>query len=201
MGVPLDRVEVKLGDSDLPCIVGFRRPVGRGEFDGRRVRGLRQAAAQDRREARLRWRCRDVRGWARPRRRPHVRIAEAAGELSVEDQMEYRRLHEASTTQRPSPRTSCEVGVHAYTGEIAHPPHAGGVRRRTHPQPADGAQPGHRRDGDGRRRGADGGTGGRQALRLLRQPRSGRLRSARACRHPAPGRGVPGRARSGRSRR
>ena len=75
------------------------------------------------------------------------------------------------------------------------PPHARRLRRRPHPQPQDGAQPGDRRDDDGRGRGADGGAGRRHAPRLLRQPRPRRLRGAGACGHPAPGSDLPGRDR------
>ncbi len=42
MGVPLDRVVVKLGDSQLPDLRRLRWPVRRGERHVRRVRGLHQ---------------------------------------------------------------------------------------------------------------------------------------------------------------
>ena len=94
-----------------------------------------------------------------------------------------------------------EVGVDAATGEIR-------VRRMLAVcaagrilNPKIGAQPGDRRDDHGRRRGADGGARGRQAARLLRQPRPRRLRGAGACRHPAPGGDLPRRDRPDRPRR
>ena len=74
--------------------------------------------------------------------------------------------------------------------------HARGLRGGPHPQSQDRAQPGDRRHDDGRRRGADGGAGGGQALRLLREPRPRRVRGAGACRHPAPGGDLPRRGRS-----
>ena len=44
MGVPLDKVVVRLGDSAYPGLGRIGRAVGRQQLDRRRVRGVRQAA-------------------------------------------------------------------------------------------------------------------------------------------------------------
>ena len=90
---------------------------------------------------------------ARPRR---------DGDLVAEDAIEYGDL-DKKYQQSTFGAHFVEVGVDAVTGETR-------VRRMLAVcaagrilNPQVGAQPGDRRDDDGRRRGADGGTGGRQA--------------------------------------
>ena len=53
MGLPLDKVVVKLGDSDFPVSSGSRRPIRRQQLDVGRLRGLREAARGGGAKARL----------------------------------------------------------------------------------------------------------------------------------------------------
>ena len=165
MGVPLDKVVVRLGDSAFPVSCGsggqwggnsstagvyaacvkLREAVaqklgldaGDAVFaDGQVQRGRPQRAARRGRGA-------TASSW------PRTRIE--YGDLDKKYQQSTFGAH------------FVEVGVDAATGEIARAAHARRLRRGPHPQPEDGAQPGDRRDDDGRRRGADGGARGRQA--------------------------------------
>ena len=198
MGVPLDKVVVRLGDSAFPVSSGSG-----GQWGGNSSTAGVYAACVKLREAvaqKLGFNCR--RGGVRRRRRcasgnRSVPLAEAAGDggLVAEDAIEYGDL-DKKYQQSTFGAHFVEVGVDAATGEIR-------VRRMLAVcaagrilNPKIGAQPGDRRDDDGRRRGADGGARGRQARRLLRQPRPRRLRGAGACRHSAPGGDLPRRDRS-----
>ena len=202
MGVPLDKVVVRLGDSSFPVSCGsggqwggnsstsgvyaacvkLREAVAQKAgfnasdavfADGQVRVGLAQRAA--RRGGR---RSRSRRG-----RRDRVRRPRQALQAS-----DLRRALRRGRRRRRHRRD-------------ARAAHARGLRGRPHPQPQDRAQPGDRRHDDGRRRGADGGARGRQALRLLREPRPRELRGAGACRHPAPGGDLPRRDRSRSPRR
>jgi xanthine dehydrogenase YagR molybdenum-binding subunit len=53
MGVPLDKVVVRLGDSELSGVVRLRRAIRRQQLHLGRLRGLRQAARSGGAEARL----------------------------------------------------------------------------------------------------------------------------------------------------
>ena len=176
---------MRLGDSTLPGLL--RAPAGNGARNSSTAGvyaacvKLREAVAQ-----KLGFNAADAvfaDGQVRSGNRS-VPLAEAAGEsgLVAEDAIEFGDL-DKKYQQSTFGAHFVEVGVDAATGEIR-------VRRMLAVcaagrilNPKIGAQPGDRRDDHGRRRGADGGARGRQAPRLLRQPRPRRLRSAGPCRH------------------
>jgi xanthine dehydrogenase YagR molybdenum-binding subunit len=171
MGVPLDKVVVRLGDSTFPVSCGSGGQWG-GNCSTAGVYAacvkLREAVAQ-----KLGFNSADtvfadgqVRSGARS-----VSLAEAAGEngFVAEDAIEYGDL-DKRYQQSTFGAHFVEVGVDAATGETRVRRMLARVRRRPHPEPQDRAQPGHRCDDHGRWRGADGGTCGRHAPRLLRQP-------------------------------
>jgi xanthine dehydrogenase YagR molybdenum-binding subunit len=103
-----------------------------------------------------------------------IALAKAAadGEIVAEDMMEYGDL-DKTFQQSTFGAHFVEAAVDAHTGEIR-------IRRMLavcaagrilNPKAARS----HRRDDDGRGRRADGGTRGRQTIRLLREPRPRRL--------------------------
>jgi hypothetical protein len=197
MGLPIERITVRLGDSSFPVSSRFGRAMGRQQLDRRRVCGLRQAARSGGRQARRRSRDRRIHG----RQRAWGRQIGRAGP-GGERRRDQRRGHDG--IRRPgkeNPAVDLRRPFRRSRGRFRHgrsprAAHAGRLRGRSHPEPEIGAQPGDRRDDDGRGRGLDGTSGGRQAHRLLREPRPGRLRSAGARRHSAPGGDLPRRNRS-----
>ena len=171
MGVPLDKVVVRLGDSTFPVSAGSGGQWGANSSTSGVYAAcvkLREAVAQ-----KLGFNSADAvfaDGQVRSGNRS-VPLAEAAGAtgLVAEDAIEFGDLRK-KYQQMTFGAHFVEVGVDAATGEIR-------VRRMLAVcaagrilNPEVGAQPGHRRDDHGRRRGADGGARGRQTLRLLRQP-------------------------------
>ena len=119
MGVPLDKVVVRLGDSTFPVSCRLGRPVGRQQLDRRRLRRLHQAARGRRAEARLQLGRRGVRRRRRSARAiAACRSREAAGdgELVAEDAIEYGDL-DKKYQQSTFGAHFVEVGVDAATGE------------------------------------------------------------------------------------
>ena len=164
MGVPLDKVVVRLGDSTFPVSAGSGGQWGANSSTAGVYAAcvkLREAVAQ-----KLGFNSADAvfaDGQVRSGNRS-VPLAEAAGdgELVAEDAIEYGDL-DKKYQQSTFGAHFVEVGVDAATGEIR-------VRRMLAVcaagrilNPEVGAQPGDRRDDHGRRRGADGGARGRQA--------------------------------------
>ena len=192
MGLPLDRIVVTLGDSDFPVSSGSGGQWGANNATSGVYAAcikLREAVAQklgfnsddaefsDGRVTRRQpKRCprRGGDGW-RPLGRGCDRVWRPRQDISAVDLLRPFRGSRRGSLHVRSPRSS----------------HARGLRFRSHPQSQDGPLAGHRRDDDGGRCRADGGAGGRHASRLFRQPRSGRLRGAGPCRHPAPGGDLP----------
>ena len=188
MGLPLDKVVVRLGDSAYPVSSGSGGQFGANNSTSGVYAAcvkLREAVAQ-----KLGFNSADVefadgqvvsgnrnvplgagRLGRRSRRRRFDRIWRPRQDASAIDVRRAFRRAGRRCGDRRNPRA----------------PDARGLRRGTYPESEDGAQPGDRRDDHGCRRGADGRTGGRQASRLLRQSRSRRLRSAGPCRHSASG--------------
>ena len=121
MGVPLDKVVVRLGDSQFPVSCGLGRPMGRQQLDVRRLRGLHEAARGRGAEARLRARRRRVRRRDRSRPGESPRFAGRGrghrSELVAEDAIEYGDL-DKKYQQSTFGAHFVEVGVDAYTGEI-----------------------------------------------------------------------------------
>jgi xanthine dehydrogenase YagR molybdenum-binding subunit len=197
MGVPLERVVVRLGDSTFPVSAGSG-----GQFGGNSSTSgvyaacvkLREAVAQavGFNPAEAVFEDGQVREGDR-----RLSLAQAAGgsEIVAEDAIEFAEL--ARKYQQTSFGAHfVEVGVDAATAEVR-------VRRMLavcaagrilNPKTARSQIIGSMTMGAGAR--ADGGAGGRQALGLLRQPRSRGLRSAGARRHSAPGSRLPRGARS-----
>jgi xanthine dehydrogenase YagR molybdenum-binding subunit len=119
MGLPIERVDVRLGDSDFPVSAGLRRPVGRQQRHRRRVRRLRQAARTDGAEGgpgsgrggiRGRRGAAGGRGTACASWRPR-------GEIAAEDTMEYGDL-DKKFQQSTFGAHFVEVGVDVATAEI-----------------------------------------------------------------------------------
>ena len=193
MGVPLERVAVRLGDSAFPASCGSGGQWGGNNATSGVYAACMQLREQVVKKAGLGADAAFTGGMVRAGGKA-LSLAEVAGAegLVAEDGIEYGDL-DKKYQQSTFGAHFVEVGVDAATGEIR-------VRRmlamlgRPNPQPEDGAQPGHRRHDHGYRRGADGGAGGRQAPGLLRQPRPRRVRGAGARRRAAPRRDLPRRA-------
>ena len=171
MGVPLDKVVVRLGDSAFPVSAGSGGQWGANSSTAGVYAAcvkLREAVAQ-----KLGFNPADAvfaDGQVRSGDRS-VPLAEAAGAsgLVAEDAIEFGDLRKKyqQIDLRRAFRRSRRRRRNRRDPRAAH---ARGVRCGPHPQSEVGAQPGDRRDDHGRRRGADGGARGRQAPRLLRQP-------------------------------
>ena len=119
MGVPLDKVVVRLGDFDLSGLGGLGRAMGRQQLDGGRLRRVRQAARGRGAEARLQLgRC-GLRGRRGPlgqsaacrSRRPRARAAWSPRTL-----IEFGDL-DKKYQQSTFGAHFVEVGVDAATGE------------------------------------------------------------------------------------
>jgi CO/xanthine dehydrogenase Mo-binding subunit len=154
MGVSLDRVVVKLADTRFPEAFGGGGQAGAATATA----GVYAACAKLRDE---------VQGPVRPSQRGsgqggRVRANHGRGQDRVRRPVQPVR---AADLRRPLLRGR---GRRLHRRD-PHPPDAGGLPRRSDPQSADGAQPGDWRHDHGRRRGADGGAGGRQGAGFLRQ--------------------------------
>ena len=162
MGVPLEKVVAQLGDLAFPISCGSG-----GQWGGNSSTAGVYAACVKLRDAvaqKLGFNTTDAvfeDGQVRAGS-CSIPLGQAAGERGIvaEDVMEYGDLAE-KYQQSTFGAHFVEVGVDAATGEIR-------VRRMLAVcaagrilNPEDGAQPGHRRDDHGYRRGADGGTGDR----------------------------------------
>ncbi len=117
MGVPLDRVVVRLGDSAFRS-PRARRAVRRQLLDGRRLRGLRESCGGRGATPRHQLGRRRVRRRAGAGGNRAVPLGQAAsgGEVSAEDTIEFGDI---SKKQQQSTFGAhfVEVGVDAYTGE------------------------------------------------------------------------------------
>jgi xanthine dehydrogenase YagR molybdenum-binding subunit len=160
MGVPLDRVVVRLGDSDFPVSAGSGGQWG--AIENNSTAGvyaacvkLREAVAQ-KLGFKLR-RCR-VFGWRGPRRKP--------GRTSCSGR-ERRRARGGGSDRLRRPREDAPA-IHlrgsfrggrsgCLHGRGPGPMYGRGLRRWAHPEPEVSTQPGDRRDDDGRRWRANGG--------------------------------------------
>lgn len=171
MGVPIDRVVVRLGDSSFPETPGSGGAAGRGLRYRRRLRRVHEAARDGRSAPRLRH-CRGRVRRGRNSLRQQKRSARARGRQRTArrgGKHGVRRLVEAvrdPDVRRPLCRSRRER-LHRRNPRA---PNAGRLCGRPHTESQDGAQPGDRRNDDGNRRGVDGGDGGRQAIRALHQP-------------------------------
>ncbi len=118
MGVPLDRVTVRLGDSDFP-VVGLGRAVRRQQLDVGRLCRLRQAARGGGAASSASTPATRVRRRRGASRQPHVALADAArrARSSAEDTIEYGDL-DKTYQQSTFAAHFVEVGVDAYTGEV-----------------------------------------------------------------------------------
>ena len=109
MGVPLDKVVVRLGDFGFSGFGRLRRPMGREQFHLRRLCCLCQAARGRGAEARLQRRRRCVRRWPgalgqsqrAARRRPR-----ALASIVAEDAIEFGDFAQEVSARRPLARTS-----------------------------------------------------------------------------------------------
>ena len=197
MGVSIDQVAVRLGDSTSPVSSGSG-----GQWGGNCSTAGVYAACM-----KLRASIAEKHGFDPAEvvfadgqvisGEQRMTLAQAVGEsgLVVEDAIEFGDL-DKQYQQSTFAAHFVEVGVDAATGEVRIRRMLAVCAAGADPEPEVRPQPSDRRHDDGRRCGADGGTGGRQAPRLLRQSRSRRLRSAGACRHSASGSGLPRRERS-----
>ena len=171
MGVPLDKVVVRLGDSTFPVSAGSG-----GQWGGNNsTAGVYAACVKLREEvaqklgfnsAEAEFADGEVRAGNR-----RVPLAQAAGE----GEPQCRRRNRIRRSRQEAAAIDLRRALRRSRGRCRHgrdprAPHACGVRRRPHPQSQDRAQPGDRSDDHGRWCRADGGTRGRQARRLLRQP-------------------------------
>ena len=176
MGVPLDKVVVRLGDSSLPGFGRLRRPMGREQLDRRRLCGLRQAAEAA--AQKLGFNTADavfVDGEVRAGNRS-LPLVDAArgGEIAAEDAIEFGDLSK-TYEQMTFGAHFAEVGVDVATGEVR-------VRRMLavcscgrilNPKSARSQIIGAMTMGVGAALMEE--HRGRQAARLLRQPRSRQL--------------------------
>ena len=165
MGVPLDKVVVRLGDSTFPVSAGSGGQFGANNSTAGVYAAcvkLREAVAQ-----KLGFNSADVDVRRRPGALGQSQRAAGRGGRRRRARRPRTRSNTATSTRntsnRPSARISSRSAVDAATGEIR-------VRRMLAVcaagrilNPKIGAQPGDRRDDHGRRRRADGGTRRRQA--------------------------------------
>ena len=109
MGVPLEKVVVRLGDSAFPGLVRLGRPMGRQQLDLRRLCGVHEAARGGGAEARLQLRPmrRSPTAWSASGDRS-VPLAEAAGDggLVGRGRASSTATSTRSISSRPSARTS-----------------------------------------------------------------------------------------------
>ena len=120
MGVPLDQVVVRLGDSAFPVSAGSGGQCGANNSTVGRLCGVREAARGGRAEARLQLRGRrrsPTARFARATAACRSREAAADGELVAEDGIEYGDL-DKKYQQSTFGAHFVEVGVDAATGEI-----------------------------------------------------------------------------------
>ena len=148
MGVPLDKVLVRLGDSSFPVSCGSG-----GQWGGNSASSGVYAACLKLREAvaqKAGFNAADAvfaDGQVRSGTRS-VPLAEVAGDrgLVAEDFIEFGDLG-TRFQQSTFGAHFVEVGVDAAHRRNARAPHARRVRGRTHPEPQDRSQPGDRRHG------------------------------------------------------
>ena len=194
MGVPLERVQVTLGDSRHPASAGSGGQWGAASSTA----GVYAACGSLRRkvgETGLRRRHRRLRQWPHPGGWADHQAG--GGGHTVGGGRHCLRRLQARLRRRHLCRAFLRGRRACLHGRDAHSSHACRMRWRPDPQSAVCTQPGHRGDGDGCGRDPDGGAGGRQTAWLVHQPRPGRLRGSRARRHPVPGGGLPRHAGSG----
>ena len=196
MGVPLDKVVVRLGDSTFPVSCGSG-----GQWGGNNATAgvyaacakLREAVAQKLGFNTVRSDLRGRTGAVQAAAASRSPMQRAMRDLVAEDTIEYGDL--AKTHQQSTFGAHfVEVGVDSAPANPCATD-ACGMCGRTHSESQGRALPGDRRDDHGRRRSPDGRTRGRQACGFFRQPRSRRLRSARQRGHPASGCDFPRRNR------
>ncbi len=184
LGLPPERVRVEMGDTDFPFAAGSGGSFGAGSSGS-----ALYVACENLREALLK--AGDLNPEARPSgtgrdvREPDRNLDRPRQERPGGDRRDQAGRDEAEILavllRRSLRRDRCR---RRYRRDQAAK-NAGRFHRRPHPQREDGAKPGDRRHDLRRRRGADGGCGGRFPLQLLRQPRHGRVPCAGPCRHPA----------------
>ena len=118
MGVPLDQVVVRLGDSTFPVSAGSGGQWGAQQLDRRRLRRLRQAARGRRAEARLQLRptpssrtarsaraiaaCRSPRRRAKPASSPRTRSSSAISTRSTSNRPSARISSRSASMPRPA---------------------------------------------------------------------------------------------------
>ena len=197
MGVPLEKVVVRLGDSSFPVSCGSG-----GQWGGNNSTAGVYAACMKLREAvaqKAGFNAGDAvfaDGQVRSGSRS-LPLAEVAGErgLVAEDLIEYGDL-DKHFQQSTFGAHFVEVGVDAATGEtrVRRMLAVCAAGRILNPKTARSQVIGAMTMGVGAALMEELAVD--TAPRLLREPRSGRLRSAGACRHPAPGGDLPGRDRS-----
>jgi xanthine dehydrogenase YagR molybdenum-binding subunit len=135
LGVELDRVVVKLGDSNFPQGAGSGGQFGAASSTA----GVYAACVKLREQVarRLGMDTADVEfptaGCARAAPAGRLLDAAAAGELVGEDAMEYGDLSKRYAQQTFAAHFA-EVGVDIGHRRDPHPPHAGRVRGRPHPE-------------------------------------------------------------------
>ena len=191
MGVTLDKVTV--GSGIPPSrVLWLGRAMGREQFHGGRLCSLHEAPRANREKlGSITNQAVFADGMVTAGDRS-IPLGDAAGSggMVAEDLIEYGDL-DKRYQQSTFGAHFVEVGVDAATAEIR-------VRRMLavcaagrilNPKAARSQVIGAMTMGVGG--GTDGGARRRQALRALHQPRSCRLRSACACRHPAPGGRLP----------
>ena len=194
MGLPLDKVVVRLGDSAYPVSSGSGGQFGANNSTSGVYAAcvkLREAVAQ-----KLGFNSGDVEfsdGQVVSGNR-NVPLGQAAadGDVSCGGSDRIRRPREDPSAIDVR-RTFRRTGRRCSDRRNPDAPDARSLRRGTCLESEDGAQPGDRSDDNGCRRSPHGGTGGRQAPRILRKSRPRRLRSAGPCRRSASGRDPDGR--------
>ena len=155
----------------VPGFGWIGRTMGRQQLDLRRLCGVHQAAAGGGAEARLQLCRRRVRRWPSPIRQSQRVACRGCGRERPRRRGRDRIWRSRQAVPAVDIRRAfCRGRRGRCDGRDPREAHAGGVRGRPHPQSKVGAQPGHRRDDHGRRRGADGRARRRQAPRFLRQP-------------------------------
>ena len=198
MGVPLDKVTVRLGDSTFRCR-RLGRPWGANSSPSASMRPASSSRAVRRSSA-------STPPTRRSRRRGRSAIAATAGEAAGAA-ASSPRTRSNSATSTSGPAVDLRRALRRGRRRRRRPARSACAACSASAPPAASSTPRSARSqvigamtmGVGAALMEE--TRGRQAPRLLRQPRSRRLRGAGPCRHPAPGGDLPGRDRSACPRR
>lgn len=192
LGLSIDKVEVRLGDSRFPASAGSGGSWGANSATAGVFAACEQLRRQIAQRAGLTGADLKLSRWAGSCRRP-VDVARAGGGSGRDQRRRHDRLRRSGKAIRAGGLRCAFLrgGRRPVHRRDADPPAAERRRRGPHSQSQVGAQSMPRRDDHGHRRGADRRVRGRHPLRLLRQSRSRRIPRPGPRRHSRHGCDLP----------